>query len=161
MRLCQHYKSSGLNVTTDNFFTSLPIACMLKSDRLTLVGTLRKNKPYIPKVLLPTKERPAFSRMFDSHRDAMLCSYIPKVNKAIILLSTMHSTDVVDHTMKKKRQVISFYNKTKSGVDIMYRILGTYTCKRRTSQWPLAFFFQYNRCSSSGCLCNLHGKQSH
>lgn len=141
MSLCQHYKNSGRNITTDNFFTSLPLARALKSDGLTLVGTLRKNKPYIPKALLSNKERAALSTRFAFHRDAMLCSYVPKVNKAVILLSTMHSTDVIDDSLKKKPEVISFYNKTKSGVDVMDKMLGTYTCKRRTSRWPLAFFF--------------------
>ncbi|KAK9692862.1 Transposase IS4 [Popillia japonica] len=41
MSLCQHYNISGRNITTDNFFTSLPLARALKSDGLTLVGTLK------------------------------------------------------------------------------------------------------------------------
>ena len=43
------YKNSGRNITMDNFFTSLPLAKSLLSWKLTIVGTLRNNKPYIPK----------------------------------------------------------------------------------------------------------------
>lgn len=43
----------GYGITTDNFFTSLPLADKLLEKEMTLCGTLRKNEPYIPEELLP------------------------------------------------------------------------------------------------------------
>ncbi|XP_050308274.1 uncharacterized protein LOC126744765 [Anthonomus grandis grandis] len=52
---------TGYGVTTDNFFTSLPLADKLAEKKLTLCGTLRKNKSYIPNELQPKLFRPEFS----------------------------------------------------------------------------------------------------
>lgn len=48
-----------------------------------------------------------------------MCSYMPKKNKAVILLSTMHSDMAVSNDAKKKPDIISYYNKYKAGVDTM------------------------------------------
>lgn len=42
---------------------------------------------------------------------------------------------------KQKPETVEFYNKTKSGVDVMDKLLGWYRTHRRTNRWPLAFFF--------------------
>ena len=39
---------TGRGVTTDNFFTSCELAKFLLSKNMTVVGTLRKNKPESP-----------------------------------------------------------------------------------------------------------------
>lgn len=39
---------------------------------------------------------------------------------------------------ERKPEVITFYNKTKGGVDTMAQMVGTYTCKRQTQRWPMA-----------------------
>jgi len=36
------------NMTTDSYYTSDPLAMQLKSRKLTLVGTMKKNKACIP-----------------------------------------------------------------------------------------------------------------
>lgn len=55
--LVSPYKNSGRNVTTDNFFTSLQLARKLNSWNLTLVGTVRKNKRFLPANMQPHKDR--------------------------------------------------------------------------------------------------------
>lgn len=42
------YKNTGRNVTMDNFFTTLPLVIELISWKLSVVGTLKKNKRYLP-----------------------------------------------------------------------------------------------------------------
>ena len=70
-----------------------------------------------------------------------LCSCAPKKNKAVILLSTMHSDTAVNVDEQKKTHMIMYYNKYKTGVDIMNQMVSRYTCHRRTQRWPLAMFF--------------------
>ena len=135
------YRGSGRNICMDNFFTTLPLAKHLLSWNLTIVGTLKKNKPYIPKAMAPSKTREELSTLFAFHEKAMLCSYVPKKNKAVILLSTMHSTMTISDDAKKKPEIILYYNKYKAGVDTMDQMLCRYTTHRRTNRWPLAFFY--------------------
>lgn len=52
----------------------------------------------------------------------------------------MHASNAVSGP-KKKPDIIHYYNKTKSSVDVMDQMLGRYTTKRRTKRWPLAFFY--------------------
>lgn len=139
--LVAKYKGSGRNVTTDNFFTSMQLATTLNSWNMTLVGTVRKNKRFLPQNMLPSKERALNSTNFVFRKDVTLCSYVPKKNKSVILLSTMHMTPDVEQTVTAKPEIIKYYNQTKGGVDTMDKMLTEYTVKRRTNRWPLAFFF--------------------
>lgn len=136
------FKNSGRNITMDNYFTTLPLAKHLLSWKLTITGTLRKNKPYIPKEMASNKSRAQYSSLFGFHeRDVTICSYVPKKKKAVILLSTMHSDTAVHDDERKKPHMITYYNKYKAGVDTMDQMVGRYTTHRRTQRWPLAMFF--------------------
>ena len=42
---------------------------------------------------------------------------------------------------QRKKQVITFYNKSKGGVDTMDQMVGTYTCKRQTQRWPMVLWY--------------------
>jgi len=44
---------------------------------------------------------------------------VPKKNKTVIMLSSMHTAKAVANDAKKKSEVILFYNKYKAGVDTM------------------------------------------
>ncbi|XP_058789554.1 piggyBac transposable element-derived protein 4 [Phymastichus coffea] len=100
--LAAPFKNSGRNITMDNYFTTLPLAKHLLSWKLTITGTLRKNKPYIPKEMAANKVRPEYSSLFGFHeRNVALCSYVPKKNKAVILMSAMHYDATVNDDEKK------------------------------------------------------------
>ena len=57
-----------------------------------------------------------------------------KKNKAVILLSTMHSDTAVNVDEQKKPNMIMYYNKYKTGVDTMDQMVRRYTCHRRTQR---------------------------
>ena len=139
--LVGQYKGAGRNVTTDNFFTSRQLSETLKSWNLTLVGTVRLNKRFLPSTMQPEKSRIVFSTNFVFRQDAMLCSYVPKKKKAVILLLSTHSTVCVEATATANLEIITFYNRTKVGVDPMDKMLMTYTVKQKTSRWSLALFY--------------------
>lgn len=136
--LCSVYKGSGRNMVMDNYFTTLPLADSLMKWNLSL--TLKKNKAYIPKEMLPSKDRPPMSTLFGFHDNVTMCSYVPKKNKSVVLLSTMHYDTAVSGD-KQKPEIIHHYNATKGGVDSMDKMLSHFTTKRKTCRWPLALFF--------------------
>jgi len=76
--LLEGIDSAGRNVTCDNFFTSLSLARKLLEKNVTLVGTIRKNKPELPPEMVSTKERKPFTTMFGFQQDCMIVSYCPK-----------------------------------------------------------------------------------
>jgi len=139
--LAAPYKGSGRNITMDNFFTTLPLTNFLLSWNLTTVGTLRKNKKYIPAEMMPSKIRDEYSTVFGFQKNSTLCSYVPKRGKAVIMLSSMHYDNTVCDETRKKPEIIKYYNSTKGGVDRMDQMIGRYTTQRQTNRWPLAFFF--------------------
>jgi hypothetical protein len=99
----------------------------LLSEGLTLVGTAHKNKASIPPEFLPQKNRPEQSSDFGFTKNATLVSYVPKKNKVVQLLSTMHHDSHVAVANANKPEIITYYNETKSG-------------KRRTNRSPFAYF---------------------
>ena len=80
--LVSGFKNSGRNVTTDNFFITLQLAHILKSWNMTLVGTVRKNKRFLPASMQPNKDRSVYSTNWAYSKDATLCSYVPKKKKS-------------------------------------------------------------------------------
>lgn len=107
----------GHTVTTDNFFTSFPLAEELRKRKMALVGTLRINKPELPPQLLNIRHREVMSSVFAFSRNTALVSYVPKRSKNVLLLSTKHREPQVENSGKKKPQIILDYNKCKGAVD--------------------------------------------
>lgn len=58
------WHKSGRNITTDNFFTSVPLAEKLLKDGLTYVGTVRSIIPHIPEVMKAYHGRQIYSSLF-------------------------------------------------------------------------------------------------
>ena len=131
---------SNRNVTMDNWFTSIPIAKKLLQSpyKLTLVGTLRKNKAEIPPELLILKKSEIGKAKFCFANELTLLSYQPKSNKNVLVLSTMHSGKDFNET---KPEIIKCYNSTKGGVDAFDQMSSEMSCSRRTRRWPLCIFY--------------------
>ena len=132
----------GYNITTDNFFTSIQLAEALlnRPNSMTLVGTIRKNKPELPEKFVNPKGRQVYSSIFAFADKMTLVSYVPKPRKTVTLLSTMHHDAIIDEQDRFKPEIIKYYNKTKIGVDLLDQMLKYYRCYRRTARWPLVLF---------------------
>lgn len=142
--LAQHWHGSGRNITTDNFFTDITLAEELLSNKITLVGTMRKSRKDIPKQLLDVKKRALFSSDFLFTNTMTLVSYITKPRKFVVLLSSLHHQhEISTEENKFKPEIILTYNKTKSGVDILDKLVREYSCKRSTRRWPLRLFYNF------------------
>ena len=134
------YNFTHRNLTCDNFFTDLDLGKQLLSNGLTIVGTVKKNKAFIPQEFQPNKAREVKSSLFGFTKDFTLVSYVPAKSRAVILLSSMyHSPDIVAEKSNKP-DITLYYNETKGVVDSLNQLVHTYPCKRKTNRWPVAFF---------------------
>jgi hypothetical protein len=127
-------------MTADNFFSSIKLAIALIRNGLTFVGTLRKNKSQIPESFLPSKKNIVYSSKFAFTKDLTICSYAPKFNKSVIMLSSLHHDKTIIETNNRKPEIIYFYNTNKMGVDAFDQSCANNTCRRRTNRWPFNVF---------------------
>ncbi|GBP61678.1 PiggyBac transposable element-derived protein 4 [Eumeta japonica] len=141
LRLISSIEGTHRNVTVDNWFTSVELMNILKQKQLTLVGTLKKNKREVPPQFLPSRHREVGSSIFGFTSDATLVSYVPKHNKAVLVLSSMHHAPTID-PQKQKPEMITFYNSTKGGVDTLDQKCAIYSTSRRTQRWPMVVFYR-------------------
>lgn len=140
-RMCESIRGTGRNVTTDNFFTSFKLIENLKKNfRMTLVGTIRKNKRELPIEFCSPVNRPEKSSMFAFHDNCTILSYIPKKKKNVLLASSLHHDDIID-TETGKPDIITTYNQTKGGVDTVDKLCAAYNCARGTRRWPMVIFY--------------------
>lgn len=158
-QLVQPYFYSNRNITFDNYFTDMLLTENLLSHGLTCVGTVRKNKRFIPDKFLPNRNREETSSIFGFTNKATLVSYVPKKNRSVVVLSTMHHCNKVSDDQQRKPEVILYYNSTKGGVDSLDQMVHKYMCKRKTNRWPFAFFMNLLDVSSIASYViwtNLH-----
>ncbi|XP_038551150.1 piggyBac transposable element-derived protein 4-like [Micropterus salmoides] len=150
--------SGPRNVTCDNFFTSYELGQRLLERGLTMLGTVRKNKPELPPALVATKGRPVFSSQFAftgaTAKSTTLVSYVPKKNKNMLIMTTLpwrsHSQtrdcsasasySGLSERSDRKPNLVLKYNSTKGGVDNLDKVIATYSCRRMTSRWPVVIF---------------------
>ncbi|XP_041811933.1 piggyBac transposable element-derived protein 4-like [Chelmon rostratus] len=128
---------SGHNITCDNFFTSYNLGQELLKRKLTMVGTICKNRTELPPEVLTVKKRPVHSSNFMFTANTSLVSYIPKKGRNVLLMSTLHRDGKKSSQEDRKPEVILDYNATKGGVDNLDKLLACYSCQRRTLRWPL------------------------
>lgn len=141
IRLTKPIQGTNRNVTADNWFSSIQLVDELLKRKLTYVGTVKKNKREIPKEFQPGKFREIQSTLFGFTKDKTMCSHVPKKNKAVVLISSMHHSNTVDEASKKP-EIIQYYNSTKGGVDETDKKCSIYSSSRRTRRWPLVIFYR-------------------
>ncbi|XP_022183154.1 piggyBac transposable element-derived protein 4-like [Myzus persicae] len=111
-RLVTPIENSKRNLTTDNWYTKF----------------------------LPDKKKEVGSSVFGFQKNKTLVSYVPRKNKAVILLSTMHHDSKID-VETRKPEIIMDYNCTKDGVDTVDKMCAAYSVSRITKRWPLVIFY--------------------
>ena len=142
-RLIEPLYNSGRNLTVDNWYTSYPLSQELLKKKITIVGTMRKNKKEIPPSFLVSRNRNVYSSVFGFQKETTIVSYTPKKNRNVVLLSTMHNDDAIDSSTgeMKKPEIITFYNLTKGAVDVVDEMAATYSVARKCNRWPMVIFF--------------------
>jgi len=83
----------------------IPSSFSFDDWNMTLVGTVRENKRFLPSNMQPDMERPVYLTNFAYHRDATVYLYDPKKNRSVVLLSSMHMMGEVDATETAKPEI--------------------------------------------------------
>ena len=104
-----------------------------------LLGTINKSRREVPVGMLPNRLRTVYTCKFGLAQDMMLLSYVPRQNRAVMLLSTMHTKPEV--ASDGLPLAIRHYNQTKGGVDTVDKLLHTYTTLRKCKRWPATMFY--------------------
>uniref|UniRef100_A0A2H1VU41 SFRICE_022104 n=1 Tax=Spodoptera frugiperda TaxID=7108 RepID=A0A2H1VU41_SPOFR len=97
------------------------------------------NKPFDVVDRLFKARREENSSVFGFQKDITIVSYIPRLRKCVHMMSSLHHDDEVDPERgdKRKPSIITFYNSTKSGVDVVDKLARTYDVTRNCKRWPL------------------------
>ncbi|XP_029347881.1 piggyBac transposable element-derived protein 4-like [Acyrthosiphon pisum] len=140
LSLCEKYLEKGRTIVTDNFYTSVPLAKQLLNKKTHLVGTLRKNRRYLPKEVITKKIKKG--EIFGKEDDNGIVVSKFKDKRDIFLLSTRHKLDIVDtgkQSRKKesilKPDVILFYNAGKAGIDLSDQLASYSSPVRKSIRW--------------------------
>ena len=100
MQLMRPYLCKGRNVTIDDYFTSVKLANHLKEKQASLLGTVNKIRREVPLPLRKMKEDLHSCKLYKSG-DITLTAYQEKVNKQVLILSTMHEDITIANNAKK------------------------------------------------------------
>ena len=104
--------------------------------------TERYSRKDVPKEFMPARRREVLTTMCGFTETVVtMVSYVPKRNRAVVLMSTLHSSVTYDPSSKMKPNIIQHYNSTKSGVDVLDQLVKEYTCKRGTRRWTVIVFY--------------------
>jgi len=142
--LTRPYHGTNRNVTTDNWFTSVPLTSdLLTNCGMTLVGTLRATKKEIPAEMKKKETRAYGSSAFLYTKEMTMVSYVAKTSrtkkKMVLLLSSQHTHPVL--AANGKPEILEFYNATKGGVDTFDQMCAVSSCSRKTRRWSLCVMY--------------------
>lgn len=115
----------------------------------------RKNKREVPKEFLPRKNRKEKSSIFGFQENCTLVSYCPEKNRSVILISSMHHDNAIDEQRNDEKIpiMITDYNHTKIGVDLVDQLCQKYNVARNTCRWPMVIFYNLLNISGINALC--------
>lgn len=162
-------KLAGCNLTTDNYYTSIPLASKLLEKNMTCMGTMRHNRKGLDKQQTDVKNREEKSSVVwhEEKGQIKMVSYVvntkSKGKKNIILLNTVPDLATMGSTMdddKLKPAAIKVYDFTKGGTDICDQRSGSYTVSVGSRRWTVKIFsyvLDVSRVNSQTVYCLNNG----
>lgn len=142
LRLTEPVHDFQRTIVCDNWFTSIPAALKHVEKKLTLVGTIRKNKREIPPLFLETKTRQKQTSMYAHTNELTLLSWChdKKQKKIVLMLSSLHNAPDVDRR-NRIPEIMNFCNQNKSGVDVFDRLSKNFSASRAKRRWTFTMLF--------------------
>ena len=140
--LQQHVNLQERYISMDRYFTSMKISEYLLDNGMTVVPTMHSDRAGIPKEMKETKSRESPSILYAYNTDikSVLVSYVIKAKsgvKNVLVLSSMHKNTLTGRDERKKPHVISFYDRTKGGVDVMDIMARIHTTRFKNRRWTI------------------------
>jgi hypothetical protein len=136
MKLMEGLLGYGRTLYTDNWYTGVVLAKKLLQQKTDLIGTVRKNRRGLPKMVTGLKIKRG-SLVARQNQDGILVLKW-KDRRDVLMLSTLHD-DTTDDTGKPL--VVGDYNTGKSFVDMSDQMASYCPYIRKTSKWYLRIFF--------------------
>ncbi|CAG4963492.1 unnamed protein product [Parnassius apollo] len=150
-------KQNKIILSFSSFFVSIPLLDKLESQhKLTVIGTIRKDKRELPKQFTEIRVRAEKSSLFGHRGNCSLVSYVPQKGKNVLLVSNIHDDAQINEDTGKPEMIMD-YNRTKDGVDTVDKICETYNVGRGTNKWPMVEFYGLtNEAGISTFIIYLH-----
>ncbi|XP_026475643.1 uncharacterized protein LOC113389687 [Ctenocephalides felis] len=82
-----------------------------------------------------------FPSKFFTTDNCTLTIYKSKPTNKVLLLSSKHKFVKVENNDKRLPETVSYYNKTKFGVDMTDQMASKFSTKSKSCRWPLQVFF--------------------
>lgn len=117
-------------VAIDNCFRVCELIYFLLTKIMTLVGTVRKDKPNIQLLFFGGKQWEICFSIFSCISDVTLVSYIQARYKTAILLSQHHDITHLDEGKDLKPEVVMHHNASKGRVDFLDKPVKEYAYTR-------------------------------
>ncbi|GFR66931.1 PiggyBac transposable element-derived protein 4 [Elysia marginata] len=111
----------------------------LLNNGVTLVGTVRRDKRFLPHDFQKGTKMSKGNAMFAFTKTTTICAYKSNTKKHVVVLSTMHHS--ADRGTTNKPEIVESYNSIKGGVDFMNQMCHKFTTKRKTNRWPMLLFY--------------------
>ncbi len=113
---------------------------MMVEYKISMTGTLRKNKPQIPTNFL--QKKPERTNYFAFDHNKVLLSHAAKKKRTVLLFSTHGSLcNNKINAVSRKPNLTEFYNATKWGIDTFDQFCSNYIVYRKTRRWPFHIFY--------------------
>jgi hypothetical protein len=145
-------------VTTDNFFTSVPLYLDLLENGIMATGTLRANKKYVPHSMYAkkiTKKKTMGWVDYRMHDEGKICCIMVWKDKQAVYFLSTHAEPILEEGTKpfvwrkiggKRKKVRTGpmhlqYTRNMRGVDVADQLLGVYSCLTRSHKWWHHIFF--------------------
>lgn len=138
LRLCEGLLGKGHSVFVDNWYTSLDLAEKLIDNETHLIGTLRRNRKYLPKQVMEAKLNPGEFAAKENSKGITVMKW--KDKRDVCLLSTKHSIGFRKTKNKRgieviKPKIIMDYNKAKAAVDLSDQMTAYSSPLRKSIKW--------------------------
>lgn len=104
LRLCDGLLGKGYSVFVDNWYTSLDLAEKLIDNETHLIGTLRRNRKYLPKQVMEAKLKPGEFAAKENSKGITVMKW--KDKRDVCLLSTKHCIEFRKTKNKRGIEVI-------------------------------------------------------
>jgi len=136
MTLMEGHLDAGRTLSTDNFYTSVPLAETLLGPKTHLVGTVWKNRKGLPPKVISSVLKVGETVAQQNHSGVVVQKW--RDNREALTLSK-HADAMIkapgDKREKNKPEMVVYYNRTKQGIDVSDQIASYHTSLRKTIRW--------------------------